>query len=344
MGFDTIRLEKGMYQNSGRSFTQVLEQLDPSDQYQGTPLEGLDAFQRQLKRFDIRVRGEGSDSVEKFFTSTESAVLFPEFVARAVRSGLEEHNPLPALLATVTRIDAMDYRSVYAVEDSEDLAPSPLTEGAAIPAVQVRTKDHLVHLQKRGRMLVASYEALRFQKLDLFAVMLRQIGQHIQKAQLADAVQTILTGDGNEGTASGVLTVGTSPMGGTAGTLDYARLVEFWSSFDPYEMNTLIGGSAALVRLLQITELQDPATGMNFQATGRLVTPLGAGIVRCDSVPAGQLIGLDRRYNLEMVQAGDITVDYDRLIDRQTERAAVTAIAGFSKLNAASGKVLKIGA
>ena len=51
--FDTIRLEKGMYQEAGRSFTQVLEGLDPSEQYKGTRLEGLDAFQRQLKRFDI---------------------------------------------------------------------------------------------------------------------------------------------------------------------------------------------------------------------------------------------------------------------------------------------------
>ena len=33
-------------------------------------------------------------------------------------------------------------------------------------------------------MLVASYEAIRNQKLDLFGVMLRQIGAHIQKMQL----------------------------------------------------------------------------------------------------------------------------------------------------------------
>ena len=53
--FDNVRLEKGMYHEAGRSFTQVLEKLDPSEQYRGTPLEGLDAYQRQLKRFDIRV-------------------------------------------------------------------------------------------------------------------------------------------------------------------------------------------------------------------------------------------------------------------------------------------------
>ena len=37
--FETVKLEKGMYNEAGRSFTKVLEKCDPSEQYQGTPLE-----------------------------------------------------------------------------------------------------------------------------------------------------------------------------------------------------------------------------------------------------------------------------------------------------------------
>ena len=88
--YENIKLEKGMYGQSGRSFSQVLEELDPSENYRGTPAEGLDAFQRQLKRFDIKVKGAGSDMVEKFFKTSDSAVLFPEFVSRVVRQGMEE--------------------------------------------------------------------------------------------------------------------------------------------------------------------------------------------------------------------------------------------------------------
>ena len=90
--YENIKLEKGMYGRSGRSFSQTLEKLDPSEHYRGTPLEGMDAFQRQLKRFDIKVKGVGSDCVEKFFHNTESAVLFPEFVSRVVRQGMEEED------------------------------------------------------------------------------------------------------------------------------------------------------------------------------------------------------------------------------------------------------------
>ena len=98
--YDTIRLEKGMYAG-GNSLTHTLEELDPSENYRGTALEGLDAYQRQLKRFGIHVSGPGSDAVEKFFQTSDSAALFPEYVSRAVRQGLEEANAIKSLLGLV---------------------------------------------------------------------------------------------------------------------------------------------------------------------------------------------------------------------------------------------------
>ena len=55
-----------------------------------------------------------------------------------------------------------------------------------------------MHLHKRGRMLVASYEAIRFQRLDLFSVTLRQIGAYIGRMHLQDAIEVLRNGDGNQ--------------------------------------------------------------------------------------------------------------------------------------------------
>ena len=117
--YETVKLDKGMYSEAGRSFTKVLEQCDPSEQYKGTPLEHLDAFQRQLKRFGIRVKGSESDVVAKFFATWESAVLFPEYVARAVRQGMEETDILPQITAAETRVSGMDYRSIASTPGDE---------------------------------------------------------------------------------------------------------------------------------------------------------------------------------------------------------------------------------
>ena len=331
MAYDNLRLEKGMYRQEGMNFTQVLESLDPSENYRGTALENTDAFQRQLKRFGIKVKGAGSSPVEKFFRNMDSAVLFPEYIARTVRQGMEENDILPAITATTTVIDAMDYRSIYAESDEDGFGMKAVAEGAQIPATHVKTKDHLINLTKRGRMLVASYEAVRFQKLDLFSVMLRQIGSYIQKMQLKDAISVLMDGDGNANAAER-FTVGDGVISGEPGELGYDQLVEFWGQFDPYTMNGMILSSGMMTRLLKIPELQNPLTGLNFQGTGILAAPLGAQLHRTSAVEDGTIIGIDSRYALELVRAGEVLVEYDKLIDRQMERAAITTIAGFAFL------------
>ena len=339
--FNEIKLDKGMYGESGKSFSEVLERLDPSENYKGSAFEGLDAFQRQLKRFDIKARGTGSDAVEKFFRTTESSVLFPEYVARSVRQGMEEENVLPAITATVTKIDGMDYRSIYSVPTADEKGLRHVEEGAVIPQCEVKVRENLVKLHKRGRMLVASYEAVRFQKLDLFSVMLRQIGVQIMRMHLDDAISVLVKGDGNDNAAK-KFKVGTAPISGAAGTLTYNQLLEFWNQFDPYALNTLLVSPDAMLQILKCSEFQNPLTGLNFQGTGELSNPLGAKLIKTAAVAPGTVIGLDRAYALEMISASDVAVEYDRLIDRQLERAAITSISGFAKLYGDAAKVLEI--
>ena len=339
--FNDIKLDKGMYAETGKSFTQVLETLDPSENYKGTAYEGMDAYQRQLKRFDIRCHGVGSDMVEKFFNTTETSVLFPEYVARSVKAGMEEGDILSGITATTTEIDGMDYRSIYSLPSDEDKALKHVAEGAVIPTTEVKASSHLISLHKRGRMLVASYEAIRFQRLDLFSVMLRQIGNQIMRMHLGDAIDVITNGDGN-GNAASTFTVGDAVIGGSAGTLTYAELLAFWNTFDPYTMNTMLVAPDVMVKILKCSEFQNPLTGLNFQGTGELGNPLGSKLIRSAAVPAGKIIGLDKGYALERISAGDIAVEYDRLIDRQLERAAITSISGFAKLYTEASKILTV--
>ena len=341
--YDTVRLEKGMYNTPGKSFTQVLEELDPSASYENTEFAGLDAYQRQLKRFDIKVGGRGSDVVEKFFQSTDSAALFPEYVARAVTQGMESANILPNLVATVTKIDGMDYRTIASVPTDDDKALRRVEEGAVLPTTAIRTQENLVKLHKRGRMLVASYEAIRFQRLDLFSVTLRQIGAYIARMHLDDAVQVLMNGDGNNNAADAYeIGSGSGKISGTAGTLTYSALLEFWSKFDPYSMNTMLVSNDVMLQMLKLSEFQNPLTGLNFQGTGTLSTPLGAKLLRTSAVPAGKLIGLDKNYALEHICGSEVMVEYDKLIDRQIERAAITSISGFAKPYQEASKVLTV--
>lgn len=332
--YENISLDKGLY-STGRGFLAELEAIDPSENYKGTSLEGLDAFERQLKRFNIKVNGADSDMIEKFFSTSNSAALFPEYISRAVRKGKEYADVLPYVIATTTRINGMDYRGVVSIPSEADKALSNVAEGAAIPETNITLQENLVHLQKRGRMLVASYEAIRFQRLDVFTVMLKQIGAYIARQQFCDAVDVIINGDGNSNPAAITSTA-------TSGLLAYSDLVDLWNGFEPYEMTTLIASSDATAAILNMSEMRDAAAGLNFHASGDVVTPLGAKLIKGPSDFSSAIVALDKNCAVEMVTAGDVLTEYDKLIDRQLERATISEIAGFSKIITDASKVLTI--
>lgn len=332
MTYDSIKLEKGMYHVAGKSFTQVLEELDPSENYAGSDLEGLDAYQRQLKRYGIRVAGSGSDMVEKFFSTADSSALFPEYISRAVAQGIHDADSLNEIIATRTLINGMDYRSITIPCDEETQELKQVAEGAAIPTTTIKKQEKLVKLTKRGRMLEASYEAIRFQKLDLFTIALKQIGAYIAKSQFGDAVKVLLDGDGNSNPAAEV-EMGLDSFG-------YTDLVKLWNELGDFKMNAIVAGTDAMGKILNLDEVKDATAGLNFHGTGKLVTPLGATLVKSSTLDSNLLLALDKTCALEMVCAGDVLVEYDKLIDRQLERAAITSIAGFSKIF--SGAVRKM--
>ncbi|MDO4503899.1 MAG: phage major capsid protein [Clostridia bacterium] len=326
---DTIKLEKGMYNISGKSFTSVLEDLDPSENYKGTSLEGLDAYQRQLKRFNIKVSGRGCDKVEKFFSTPDSAILFPEFLSRAIKQGLTACDVIPEITAVNTIIDGIDYRAIKS--ETATATQNDATEGNALREVSVRTNSSLVSLKKYGRLFSSSYEALRFQNLDVVAVIFKKIGMDIANEQMLDAVSALVSSGSSAATE-------VEPE--TPGTLTYTDLLTLWKNFNPYRPNVMMASSTTIKEILSLPAMQDAEAGLAFHGTGNLVTPLGAKLVMVKGLEDGKIITIDSNFALQMIQSGDVIVEYDKVIDKQLERATISVTAGFSRIFRDAVKVL----
>ena len=166
--------------------------------------------------------------------------------------------------------------------------------------------------------------------LDVFGVALKQIGAMIGSTLLSDAINVIVNGDGNANPAEVI----------GKGTFGYGSLVDFWNSFDPYEMNVLIASPDMTAQILKLDQFSDAAAGLDFHATGKPVTPLGAKLFKSSAVSQGTVIGLDKNAALEMIKCGDVTTEYDKLIDRQLERTVISCTAGFAKIFDDASKVL----
>ncbi len=343
---DSIRLEKGMYNVRGKSFTEVLESLDPSENYKGTALAGLDAYERQLKRFDIKVNGPACDKIEKFFSTTDSAVLFPEFISRAIKQGLESFKILPEIVAATSVIDGVDYRSISTTSSSavstndasnasgtSDSSGSYVGEAESIKKINVKHGTSLTKLKKYGRIFSSSYEAMRFQNLDLMSVIFRQIGRNLAYEQLEDLITAIMPSFGD------------SIKVATASKITYADITNLWSEFGSYSPNVIIGASETISTILNLDQIKDIHTDTHMHGCSQFINPMSANLIVNNSLKttsSEKLLAFDKDFAVQMVQSGNLTIEYDKVIDQQLNQAAISVIRGFSPICTDAIKCLQI--
>lgn len=316
--YNDIKLEKGLYNLSGKSFTAALEELDPTSAYCGTPLEKLDAFERQLKRFNIRVKESDCDSVEKFFTSTESAVLFPEFVTRSIRKGFDD-TILSSVCAVKTVVNSGQYLGCV-LDDST--AYDVCSQGETLPTATVTESSAATVLAKYGRLISASYESIRQQRLDVFGVMLRSVGVRLAAAVVKKAVEVLADGADEVSTTE----------------LTYADLAELYGKFESFDMTTVIASPALAAKIAAMDQLSDSSA----DADGRFILPFGSELIKTSAAGADTIIGIDRDYALEFITSTELVMETDKLIDRQLDQMTASITCGFRKITPDAVKVLKI--
>lgn len=319
--FNSIKIEKGLYNLSGKTFSQALEALDPSENYTDG-LAKLDAFERQLKRFDIKVKGVNADKVDKFFQSAESALLFPEFVRRAVESGLNS-GCVNKITAAMSIADGIDCRGIV-LSDGETAYDAEIAVGGALPESSISLTSAPIALKKFARLINAPYEAIRQQRLDVFAVALRSVGAKLAKAIEASAITAV---------QSSAETVAM-----TGGEFNYSELAAFWGKFTNCEMNAVVCSPATAAKILAFEEMNKTVTTNG----GNMLTPFGAEIVVSSAVADDIAIGMDKNCALEFIRGGEVVVEVDKLISKLSEAAAVAINAGFSVISADAVKVLEI--
>ena len=316
--YNDIKLEKGLYNLSGKSFTAALEELDPSSAYSGTSLEKLDSFERQLKRFNIRINGQDCDCVEKFFTSTESAVLFPEFVTRCIRKGFDE-TILSSVCAAKTICSSGQYLGCV-LDDTT--AYTTTAQATDLPTATVKESTTATVLEKYGRVINASYEAVRQQRLDVFGVMLRSVGVRLAASVVAKAAE-ILKAEASE--------VATS-------SLVYDDLASLYGKFDCFDLTTVLASPDNAASIMAMEQLSE----CNVDSQGRIILPFGAELIKTSAVDSGTIIGLDKNFALEFITSTDLVMETDKLIDRQLEQMTVSIVCGFRKITPDAVKVIKI--
>lgn len=321
--YNNIRLEKSLYSITGKTFTQALAELDPDSAYENTELKGLDAFERQLKRFDIHVSGSDCDRVDKFFMSAESAVLFPEFVRRSIKKGMDDANIAGKICAATSYTDSADFRGLTVTKTGTTDA---VTEGSDMPVTKVRLSSTASALTKYARKLSCSYESIKKQRIESFAVILRSLGATIAKDVNGLCMSKISQ------------SVTPSEIAGTA--IKFSDLVTFWGTMTDHDMDVMVCTPATMASILSMDEMKGCTT--EFVDKGMVKTPFGVTLIKCSQLTSDKIIGVDSSCAAEMVFGTDVVVDFDKLLSSQCEEISCSVTVGFSVLTAGAVKVLTV--
>lgn len=319
-----LKIDKELYneaESRGMSLTELLE----CDEYDPSPVGSpLDAFERQLALAGIRLGGKTPTTVEQFYQ--KAPTLLPEFMLREIKRGQSMRPELSNLIANSTTISSNSYTPFFIdTGTSAKFSLRPVADGADVPQLLVTEQNHSVLVADYALALKTSYKALRYRTTSQFRVLLWYVGFQLQTDKIGMIVDTIVSGDGNNNAATVVNTA-------SSGTLAYADIVNLWSKFSPFEMNTIICHINQLKTILNLSEFKDPLAGSRFQKTGELVTPLGSLLVRSDNVSTDLILGLDNRFAIEEVITQPLIVEYDKVIEQRFEEAVISESVAYAKI------------
>lgn len=370
----------------GLTFGRYLDIVDPSP-----PDSGLDSFERQLQAAGIVTRsdpraGYWASEASAFFDTPEGRALYPEWFARQWRSVMfatpqqraillssdvvlgsierpysdngpfwnnqfEPAIPLSELVGVTSSISGEDYRSLYMTYDAEALRLFRIGESAEIPMAELTSSARAIRLKKYGRGLRMTYEQLRRQRVDRLAWWIRWQAMQSEIDKVTAALDVLISGDGNSGTAATEINMSTLDPDATPGELTLKAWLSFRMQFtQPYTMSTALMqvDEALQLILLNSGSANVPLAGLNLAGVGNSLTPINttADGIRYGwtaEAPNNKIIAFDRRFALEHVtEIGSDIRETERFITNQTEVITMTENSAFAILDPAATKILDI--
>jgi len=267
-------------------------------------------------------------TVDRFFQSDPAARwLFPEIVRGAVLEGVRTRPRHPELILRDEPVSGAAVDLPRVVEDADEEELRAVAEGAAIPESAIRYGDRVFRLQKLGRSLIASYEAVRRMSVDMLRVHLRRMGERLGLD--LDARLAALLAQGHPeypDTAPQVLHTA------TPGAFTYDDLLAAYAQLrlgNGFTPTHLVCDTATLCALMALEPLRNPMVS-DFERTGRWPVPLGVTLVPISGHPADCFTLLDARHAAVKLTEQDVLVENEKLISRQWERVCVTVVTDFA--------------
>lgn len=307
-----------------------------------------------ITRVQRSVKFGRSASTRALYSSTDDlpgTSLRPYADAAQMRVKSEVAAPimLNEMVALTTPIDGNAYRVVYLNTNTANSRMVRVAEGAEIPRAKLTTGEHTINLLKYGRALESTYEALRRTRIEKVAFWLEQIAIQNEMDKVSQAINVLVSGDGNSGTAATAYQAQTDfDAAATGKAVTLKAYMAFKLKFFPlYQITHIFGAEADILKLILLnvgdsdamTYLGDPTAAPGF--SNMLRDGVRYGITA--NVPTDKLVAIDARRALErVVEIGANISEIERWITSQTQVLTLTEVEGYAVLQPGTVRTLEL--
>ncbi len=353
---EQVKLAMDVYNKIIEQKTTLTAYLD--EILEADPNTKLDAFERMLKQCGIQTKsilgGRQADTVQAFFRTSGSEVLFPEFISRQVREAITQDTVLPYLIGRRTTIDSDSYKTFYVDDQPAKQHKVRIGEAAELPTSKIIGRTQNVQLYKYGRAIDYSYEFVKLMQIDMLALFIRRVAMQTAKDKVYDVLDVIENGDGNNNAAT-TYNLTALDSGATAGMLTAKGFLKFLMQFEVFPCDTLIADKDTYIDLVltnttgvtiaHLIWILAQGNAGGFSIASPQMPNKNLRLFWHDDVTPKDLIGINSQYAVEEVTlAGSDLSESQRFIKRQVETLTVSEINGYAKMfNEATG-ILKINA
>lgn len=375
----------------GQNLSNAFENLDPTSAHQD---QSVDAFERVLLAAGIIPRsvpeyGVQATTLAEMNSDPKARLLIPEIFSRAWRkvafgnynrgalntsqdatlgsflnqwafSGvrlpqLTAAIPVSELVALTTGINQNYYRPFIMNDlDDDEVVNARVAEGAEVPAIQITNSEKQLTLGKVGRRIDATYEALRQVPIDLLSYFVQRVAIRVEAEKVDTIINTLITGDGNAGTAATNYNLTALDGTAVAGTPTLKGWLAFKMKFaNPFIATHIFGREDVILKLMMLNtgSANVPLTSGGSLFAAQQFQPINQSLadgVRAgwlDSVPANKVLAIDKRVAVERIfEIGSNIREVDKWIREQKESLVMTETEGYAVNEPLAVKTLNIAA
>lgn len=295
-----------------------------ADLVQGKLNMSLDTFYNQLG-IDPNM-----DTIQNITSINDLDVrwIIPEIYREALLLGYRDAPIWPNIIASEENTAGLS--QIIPAINMSDAAPRKVGEGETIPLGTMSYGQKKFSIYKVGRGISLTYEVLQYASLNVVKLFLADFGLKMGHAFDTLAIDCLINGDQTDGSES-------SPVVGitTPGTKAYKDFLRIWIRLARLgrKPSVLIGGEAAGLLTLDLTEFKTPVTGTpQHTLTMKTPVPTGASYFIHGNVPDHHEIILDPNKAMIKFNAQPMKVESERIVSNQTEAFYATVTSGFARM------------